>query len=88
MYRKILNHEKLSWFKNDLIQPIGAAVILSLIADKLIQLELMHNSGQLLALVGISGSVLMIGGLAAPSIREKIFVLASRFMSSVKMRNL
>lgn len=88
MYRKILNHEKLSWFKNDLIQPIGAAMIMALIANKLIQLELMQKSGQLLALFGIGGSVLVIGGLAAPSIRKRIFALASRCISLVNMRSL
>jgi len=88
MYRKILNHEKLSWFKNYLIQPIGAAMLMDLIANKLIQLELMQKSGQLLALLGISVSVLMIGGLAAPCIRRRIFALASRFISLVNMRSL
>ena len=88
MYRKILNHEKLSWFKNDLIQPIGAAMIMALIANKLIQLETMQKSGQLLALFGIGGSVLVIGGLAAPSIRKRIFALASRCISLVNMRSL
>lgn len=88
MYSKILTTEKWSWYKNDLIQPIGAAMLAALIAYNLIPLELMPKFSQLLTLVGISGSVLMMAGLAAPSIRRKIFAVVSKFVISVNMRSL
>jgi O-antigen/teichoic acid export membrane protein len=88
MYSKILKNEKWSWYKNDLIQPIGAAIITALIANKLISLDLMPKPAQLLALVGISAIVLMMAGLAAPIIRKKMRAQLVQLASFLNIRSL
>lgn len=71
MYRKILQAEEWNWYKNDLIRPLGAAVITALIVDKLIPAEL-SLFAQLLVLCGASGIVVMMAGMSAPIIRQKL----------------
>ena len=72
MYRKILQTEKWSWYKNDLIQPLGAALITALVVDKLIPAGPLPIFAQLLVLGGASGVVLTMAGIAAPIIRQEL----------------
>ncbi len=88
MYRKILQTEKWHWYKNDLILPLSAAVITALIIDKLIPIGQMPVFAQLLALCGASGAVLLMAGMAAPLIRQKMRAQVSQWVYFRKLRNL
>lgn len=87
MYRKILQTEKWRWYKNDLIQPLGAAVITALIVDKLIPAGQLSVFAQLFVLCGVSGAVLMMAGVAAPIIRQKMRAQMSQWAHFGKLRN-
>jgi O-antigen/teichoic acid export membrane protein len=86
MYRKILRTEKWYWYKNDLIWPIGAAVISALIMDKLIPADQSSGLPQLVAISGLSGGVMLMAGLAAPCLRSMVVARISEFSNSLKVR--
>ncbi|MBA3032741.1 MAG: oligosaccharide flippase family protein [Gammaproteobacteria bacterium] len=86
MYRKILQAEKWCWYKNDIIQPLGAAAITALIVHKLIPAGQSTAFAQLLTLAGASGTILMMAGMFAPSIRQKMRAQVSQWMRFGKLR--
>lgn len=75
MYRKILRAEKWRWYKNDLIQPLGAAVITALIIDKLMPAGQLPVFQQMIVLCGVSGIVLLSAGIGAPLVRNRMAAL-------------
>jgi O-antigen/teichoic acid export membrane protein len=87
MYRKILQTEKWCWYKNDLIQPLGAAVATSLIVDQLIPTGFLPVFAQLLVLGGASATVLMMAAMAAPIIRQKMHAQVNQWLYHGKLRN-
>ena len=87
MYRKILQTEKWRWYKNDLIQPLSAAVITALIIDQFIPAEPLPVLAQLFVLAGASGAVLAMAGMAAPIIRQKMYAQVLQWAHFEKLRN-
>ena len=73
MYRKILQTEKWRWYKSDLIQPLGAAVITALFVNQLIPAGPLPAFAQLLALFGVSGVVLLSASIGAPLVRRGLY---------------
>jgi O-antigen/teichoic acid export membrane protein len=80
MYRKILRSEKWRWYKDDLIQPLGAAALAALIVHELIPSGKLPVFFQLLFLCGTSGAVLSTAAMAAPIIRKKMRAQVSQWM--------
>ena len=87
MYRKILQTEKWRWYKNDLIQPLGAAAITALIIVQLIPAEPLPVLAQLFVLAGASSAVLVMAGMAAPIIRQKMYAQVLQWAHFEKLRN-
>lgn len=77
MYRRMLQNEKIRWYKDDLILPIGAALIAAMIIKKLIPSAHMPAFLQLLTIGGGSVVILLISGMSASIVREKMRVLIS-----------
>jgi len=86
MYHKILQTEKWNWYKNDLIWPLGAAVISALIVDNLISIDQLSAFFQMVSMGVASGGVLLMAGMAAPILRKKIIARISQWLNLLRVK--
>ena len=83
VFARLLTTEKWKWYVDDLLKPLGAALILSLIF-KFSLPTFANRAAQLVALILITSGTLFVAGIAASQLRAKTFVFIISLIFSVK----
>lgn len=86
MYMKILRFEKWSWYKNDILKPIGAAFVVAISIDTIIPVEQLSWFFQVVVLILAGCSIVLAAGVAAPDVRGRLLNYGLRWCHVFKNR--